>query len=114
MKRAELIKREIRKYGKTITVDISDEKMKGEAVILPLLYKNKMYLELDITELGLRDNSKMLYIGPYDIDFTKDWSNVTISDSEYSYSVSRADMIYIGNEPIYVWAVLSDRRPKQQ
>ena len=46
MKRAELIKNEIRKYGKTITADILGEKIKGEAVILPLLYKNKMYLDL--------------------------------------------------------------------
>ncbi len=110
MKKKVIIKNCLDKYGKTITVNISGRETLTKAVIMPLRYKNKMYLELDITELGVKDNSRMLYIGPADVDFTKNWDNVTVCDENYSYSVSRADMFYFGDEPAYIWAVLTDRK----
>ena len=72
-----------------------------KAIIQPMRYKNKMYLDMDRNELGFRDNECFLYIGPPWPDFCHLWNGVVIK--------SRADKISFGGETVYIWAVLKPR-----
>ncbi len=103
------IKAELERHGREISVSIEGNSSVCRAIITPLKYKNKMYLEENITLLGARDTSRSLYIGPAELDFTGDWASVTVGDGRFSYSVARADMIYCDDHPAFVRAVLYDR-----
>lgn len=109
MNSVEKIAKSLKRHGRDVTVDMVSYKKKCRAVVAPLRYKNKMYLEANVTMLGMRDTSRTLYIGPPDIDFTENWTSVTVDDGTFKYSVARADMIYCGNKPAFIWAVLFDR-----
>lgn len=97
----------INKYGQPVTIHIDRLKGFTKALIQPLRYKNKMYLELERSEIGIKDNTCFLYIGPASFDITS--GNVIIEGNGTSFSVSRADMIYVGDKRAYVWAILNKR-----
>lgn len=97
----------LEKHGRKIEIFFDETPIDTFALIQPLRYKNKMYLELERSEIGIKDNTCFLYIGPAEYDLRD--SNVTIRCEDGSFSVSRADMIYFGNTPSYVWAVLNKR-----
>lgn len=80
-----------------------------KAFLRPVRYKNKMYLDYELSEMGIRDNSCVVYIGPPQPDITTDPLNIIISDSTRSYDIKRADKICIGEDCVYIWAVLSPR-----
>ncbi|MFR7854538.1 MAG: hypothetical protein ACLU40_02830 [Acutalibacteraceae bacterium] len=80
-----------------------------KAIIQPMRYKNKMYLDMDRNELGFRDNECFLYIGPPWPDFCHLWNGVVIKSGGRSFGISRADKISFGGETVYIWAVLKPR-----
>lgn len=96
----------IHKYGKDVMVQIGDVKTNCRAIINPLRYKNKMYLDADMSDFGAIDRTRFLYIGPPEPDFTKNWEGTTILSQGQKYSVTRADMLCLGDMPLYIWAVL--------
>lgn len=78
-------------------------KTKGYAVIEPLRYKNKMYVEMQPTELGKTNDGCYKYLGPYDVDFS---AGDTIKYMGKDYVVQRVETVCFGKNPIYNWAVL--------
>ena len=93
------------RFGEEITLTSQGKKRRAKAVIQPLLYKNKMYIDGDVTSLGITDSGRYLMIGQRVLKDT-DWHNAVISDRLRTYTVSRAEIITCGKEDLYIWAVL--------
>ena len=78
---------------------------KYKALIEPLRYKNKMYLDGVYTEIGFNSQGHYKYIGPPDAD-------VSVADGRYiragdeKYQIIRAEKVYKGREPFYFWAII--------
>lgn len=98
----------ISKYGRDISVISGGVQTPCRAILTPLRYKNKMYLDADVSDFGAIDRTRILYIGPPDPDFTKTWESTTVLFGNQKFSVTRADMIYLGDSPLYIWAVLGN------
>lgn len=108
MKDARLLEILLKKYGRKVTVTQGGVETPCCALVTPLRYKNKMYLDADVTDFGILDNTRLLYIGPANPDFSKDWANTCILVENKKHFVTRADIIYWKNEPLYIWAVLGN------
>ena len=108
MSKCTLINKLLTRYGRSLWVSIRGIKTHCHALVMPARYKNKMYLDADVTDGGIMDNGRILYIGPAEPDFTKDWANTVISFDDKKFFVTRADMIYLGDKPLYIWAVLGN------
>ena len=79
------------------------------AIIQPLRYKNKMYLEQIRTELGFKDGECFLYLGPKEIDFAGKERYTVVSTRDRDDNVSRADRISLNDKLQYIWAILTPR-----
>lgn len=95
--------------GEDIKVSIDGKMTQTKALIQPMRYKNKMYLEPERTELGFKDSECFLYLGPAEQDFTGKESSTVIESADRCYKVSRADRIALGGITQYIWAVLAPR-----
>lgn len=73
--------------------------------IQPLRYKNKMYLYGVNTEIGYNSQGYYLYIGPPEHDLSEN-EDAIIIDGDIKYQIDRAEKIKLGNEVLYVWAVV--------
>ena len=98
-----------RETGAEVTVKVNDTEYLIKAVIQPMRYKNKMYLEPERTELGFKDSECFLYLGPAVPDFAGLEPDTTVIHGDRVYKTSRADRISIGGETVYIWAVLSPK-----
>ena len=72
----------------------------------PLRYKNKMYLNGVNTQIGFNAQGHYLYIGPPDHDPTQLTSHATLHIGGESYLVDRAEKVYCGETPYYIWAIV--------
>lgn len=95
--------------GEPITVTIDKTAHNVYAIIQPMRYKNKLYLEQERNELGFKDSECFLYLGPKEADFAGVERYTWIKTNDRSYNVSRADRIAIGGKTQYIWAVLTLR-----
>ncbi len=98
----------IKEFGRDVEITFGEVTQVTSAIISPMRYTNKMYLDADISEIGIMDKSRTLYIGPPETDFTDCPELTRIRCKNREYTVTRADMIYIGDAPAYVWAVLAN------
>ncbi len=92
--------------GEKVKVSIDGEITETKALIQPMRYKNKMYLEAERTELGFKDSECFLYLGPAELDFAGREASTVIEGVDRCYNVSRADRIALGGITQYIWAVL--------
>ena len=76
------------------------------ALIHPLRYKNKMYLEGVYTDIGRSTSGYYLYIGPSDHDITRLGENGMIVSDDEKYIITRAEKCYLGDDVTHIWAIL--------
>lgn len=99
------------KFGREITLK-QDDGWSSEifhGFIQPLRYKNKMYLDGVYTVIGFDNQGKYLYIGPAKHDLTAfDTANGHILCDGTKYTVDRAEKVYCGKSPLYVWAIIRE------
>lgn len=77
--------------------------------IQPLRYKNKMYLDGVYTVIGFDNQGKYLYIGPANHDLTCfDTTTGHILCDEVKYTIDRAEKVYCGKDPLYIWAIIRE------
>ena len=100
------INRLLDRYGREATIRIEGKDYTDTALIQLMRYKNKIYVDLPIGPTGLRDNASYLYIGKPQYDFSDRWRNTRVFADGYEFVVKRADMVYCGQTPLYLWAVL--------
>lgn len=97
------------KMGEEITVIDKTVESKVKAVIQPLRYKNKLYLDMKWGNLGFKDAECFLYIGPPKPDFAGREIDIHIKSADRAYCVSRADRITLAGKTVYIWAVLTPK-----
>ena len=94
------------KLGREVTLTDGSKIESGKALIQPLRYKNKMYLDGVYTEIGFNSQGRYLYIGPPVPDLTLARDTATVSSGDTSYRIDRAERVYNGNEVFYIWAII--------
>ena len=97
------------KFGENVKVSIDDTLTETKALIQPMRYKNKLYVESQRTELGFKDSACFLYLGPAELDFAGKEANTVIETAKESFNVSRADRISLKGITQYIWAILTPR-----
>lgn len=102
----------IERYGRSVSLSMEDgwHSPQFRALIQPLRYKNKMYLEGVHTPIGIHDPGYYLYIGPAAHDVTKLGS---MGEEVWAQRLRRgalpdrpAERVYLGEEALYIWAIL--------
>ena len=79
--------------------------------VQPLRYKNKMYVDTGMTDLGLDDDGRFVYIGLPHHPLTSTAGNGRKMDvGDASYVVIRAENVFFNDKPIYVWAIVKRER----
>ena len=94
------------KYGREVTLTDGSKTESGKALIQPLRYKNKMYLDGVYTEIGFNSQGRYLYIGPPVPDLTLASDSAKVTSGSTSYRIDRAERVYNGNEVFYIWAII--------
>lgn len=95
----------IRKYGSTVKIEKHGETTYCKAFIQPLRRRNRSYLSDKILPAGCFDSGYYLYIGDRRYTFERNDSSV-ITCNNKSYTVSVSENIIVGEEVVYVWAIL--------
>ncbi len=73
------------------------------AFLQPLRYKNKMYIELQPSEVGRVDDGCYLYLGPSDAEFLAD--DILYANGR-RFVVQRVEKVYLFSKPLYCWATV--------
>ncbi len=94
------------KLGRIVTLTDGSKTASGKALIQPLRYKNKMYLDGVYTEIGFNSQGHYLYIGPPTPDLTLAGESARIECDSVSYRIDRAERVYNGSEVFYIWAII--------
>ena len=76
------------------------------ALIQPLRYKNKMYLDGTYTDIGKNTSGHYLYIGPSTCDLTRLGDTAYLVSGNDKYIISRAEKCYFGESVSHIWAIL--------
>lgn len=77
------------------------------AIIQPLRYKNKMYLNGSQTEIGFEGRKQFLLLCPAGVVFDGyHRSEAMVILGGYRYLVDRAEAVKIGNKVVYNWAIV--------
>ena len=99
------VRKMIRDCGQTVSFS-TDPPLSCRAVIQPLRYKNKMYLDGDHLTVGEVDTGHYRYIGPRDVRLDRMPAGTVLKTEEQEYVIKRAEVVRIGNRIVYNWAVL--------
>ena len=80
---------------------------KSASIILPECpdFKYILYIDCVNTEIGYNSQGYYLYIGPPEHDLTLN-EDALIIDGDIKYQIDRAEKIKLGEEVLYVWAVV--------
>lgn len=89
--------------GSPFTVTTGGKALESHAMIQPLRYKSKLYVEMQPSEVGRIDDGCFLYLGPADLTFGAD-DRLKFQSKEFV--VQRFEPVYLFGTPIYNWAVL--------
>ncbi|MDU7338440.1 MAG: hypothetical protein E7L17_10045 [Clostridium sp.] len=108
MRRAAFVRRMLRQYGSNVTVTAENTEPKTVyALIQAMNYKNKVSPKEVWMPEGYFDNSHFSYIGPPECRLDQ-MRGAVLSCSENNYQVIRAQSVEVGNQILYLWAVLKE------
>ena len=101
------IQKIIEKNGIKMTLVADNEAVGFNAFLQPLRYKNKIYIDGNVTELRYENTRRFLLISPASIDISiADGHGRYISDGKHEYSINHSELVYLGNKPAYRWSVI--------
>lgn len=95
---------EIRRYGSRVTVTTGGKTAVRRAFIQPLRYRNRVYIGGDCRDIGDVRREKYLFVGTADCELTE--GRTVIESAGGKYIVKRRETYLVGDEPVYVWAIL--------
>lgn len=107
------IKAMIYRYGESIKVVKGKSVLRARAIIQPLMYKNKMYLNGSALPAGTFDGGHYQMIAPADVDFG-DFKGVIIEGAKNKYTLKRVEVVRADDSDLYIWAVLTPYYPFAQ
>ena len=101
----------INRYGENIRITDGKTVNKAKAIIQPLMYKNKMYLNGTAMAAGDFDGGHYQMIAPAETSFG-DFKRVRIEAEAKTYIIKRAEVIRADDTDLYIWAVLTPYYPQ--
>lgn len=99
------------RFGRTTYVTCDNWTTRDyKAIIEPLRYKNKMYLNGFHNELGHYPEGFYLFIGPVKMPFDEfnDTALIHTPDGK-SYEIHRWEKVYLRDDPLYIWAAIKEK-----
>ena len=95
-------------FGRPVSLCAADGTVRAEAsaIISPLRYKNKMYLDGVNTEIGFNSQGHYLYLGPPLPDLTAAADGDYLTAGGEKYRIDRAERVYCGSDVFYIWAII--------
>lgn len=95
-------------FGRTVALCDADggELSAFKALIQPLRYKNKMYLDGIYTEIGFNSQGHYLYLGPPEPDLCLLAPGAYLSADGVHYQIDRAEKVYQNDKVFYIWAII--------
>ncbi len=108
------VNRLLEKYGRKARIYGTGLRNNIVCFIQPMRYKSKMYFDSQYTKLGIVDESCFLYIGPAEYDLSEGMHAALVLDTGEEYSCIKTEKVYFGDQPIYTWAVLRQRRDSDE
>lgn len=115
MRPSQQIRQELERCGSLVFRCREDgwESTGYRALIQPLRYKNKMYLEGTHTPIGLNERGYYMYIGPAE-------QPVGASAGEWvrcgaaRYEIDRVEHVDYAGEAVYYWAILRNETEAEE
>lgn len=103
------VKQMLNKLGSTVIVKQNGLSIKTKALIHPLFYKNKMYIDGHYLPQGYCDGGHYLYYGMPDVTLSEPFEQILIDCPvlDTVYRVKRAEVHLFQNKPVYIWAVIT-------
>ncbi|MDR1734141.1 MAG: hypothetical protein LBR73_04580 [Oscillospiraceae bacterium] len=96
-------------YGRPCTLQAQGSQTQGEpfyAFIEPLRYKNKMYVGGINTQIGFNREGYYLCMAPAESGIAETPDGVIVLSPTESYTIDRAERVWLGTEICYIWAIL--------
>ena len=109
MDRKTSVKENIEKFGQSVRFIMSNpeaENVTTKAFIQPLRQVSRSYQWENYLDSGLVDLSNYVYIGPYDVRIDTFPKDTVLESKGKKYTIQTVDTVNIGDETIYIWAVL--------
>jgi hypothetical protein len=100
------VDRQLQQWGRQVTLYLPQGEITVHAMLQPLRYKNKMYLGGAYLPTGFEDGGHYLYIGERRCRLDRCPAGVQLAADGQRYLVKRAEAVYLGEEALYVWAVV--------
>lgn len=99
------LRRLINDHGNLVRVQ--GEPDNWRALVSPLRYRNKLYVEETSVPAGMIDRTAYLYIGLPENDLTQyERGTIFVCDGEL-LTLSHAETTYTLDQPLYVWAIFN-------
>ncbi len=99
------VTRFLNRFGREAIVTCAGgETVLVKAVVTPLRYKNKMYLEGEYSPAGYVNGGHSLLIARYFTGEVIPGCAVTVSGARYV--VKKWEVLYLGEAPLFVWGVV--------
>lgn len=97
----------INRFGKSVEIiSKKDTNVSTKAFIQPLRYKDQMYMGGKCIDIGYINGKSYLYIGSKDVRLDLYPFNTILKTNEDNYVVKRAQAVYLGEDILYVWAII--------
>ena len=106
MRETKWFSRALKRFGGDAIVTNMGQDYDIKAIIQPMRYKNKMFLDGQITPIGTVDESCFLYLGPPDVMLGENSSTCTIYFNGLSFMVVKTELLFLGGQHILNWAIL--------
>ncbi|MCM1365267.1 MAG: hypothetical protein NC122_09040 [Faecalibacterium sp.] len=95
------------KHGIDMSFICGMETTDFKAFLQPLRYKNKIYIDGNITELRYENTRRFLLISPVDVDISgADGHESYLSDGIHEYSINHSELVCMGKAPAYRWSII--------
>lgn len=96
----------LRRYGCPIEVRWEGQQRFLRAFIQPLRYQNRLTVEESYLPDGYFDGAHCLYIGPAEARIDQLPFDAAVYHGGERYLIKRARLVSLGDEALYLWAVL--------
>lgn len=109
MKMTSYLDRALKKFGNTVRISRGGRTEVTKAFVQPLRRRHRLYINDKVIPAGYFDNAYKLYIGDCEHHFSYG-DGAVVSCKGEEYTVVTGEEFVVGNDEVYVWAILSPKK----